>query len=107
MTDSQKEGGWIAPGLQASSPFLADLSVSLLSLGPFLGAVDPGAHPRKAEAGCLAGLVKPALAWQEACGGARPGASLLRLRAELTHSHSLRRLHCSRLSPGAALAAWT
>lgn len=40
-TDSQKDGGWLAPGPQASSPFPADLSVSLLSLGPFLGAIDP------------------------------------------------------------------
>lgn len=47
--------------------------------------------------------ISPGLA--EGLGGAGPGASLLGLRVELTHSCSLRRLHCSRLSPRAALAA--
>lgn len=49
--------------------------------------------------------ISPGLA--EGLGGAGPGASLLGLRAELTHSCCLRRLHCSRLSPRAALAART
>lgn len=73
MTDSPEEGGgWLAAGLQATSPFLADLCVSCLSLGPFLGAVDPWCPPqegsswvpgRPSEAStCLAG----GLGWREA-----------------------------------------